>query len=130
MQIFGLLEGELPTIGSPQHLQNLKLIGLERKLVLLTTNDSNNATRRLRQDSGKNSARRIPGPTEFFRPRSPSLGMRLVVVVPETAGLVHVLDPDGLFGALNVAIAEKHIGISVVPIADAGSIKRRDDIGE
>ena len=56
--------------------------------------------------------------------------MRLVVVVPAAAGCVGSLDPFGLAGGFDVAVAESHVGAAAVPIADAGAVELRDDVGK
>ena len=54
----------------------------------------------------------------------------MVVVVPAAAAFGRGFNPFGLAGGFGVAVAENHVGAAPVPIADAGAVELRDDVGE
>ena len=61
---------------------------------------------------------------------SPTFFMWQIVVVPEASAFVRGLDPRGLFGGFGVPVAENHVGAAIVPVADAGLVEIRNDVGK
>ena len=61
-------------------------------------------------------------------PPSPSLGVRLIVVVPSFAGVAGGFHPHRLFGVFDMVITKHQVGPKVVPDSNSGSQARKGRI--
>jgi len=49
-----------------------------------------------------------------------ALRVRQVIVIPKASALFAIGHPDGLARGFDVSVAEDHVGLAVVPVADSG----------